>query len=119
MNLNCRGSGDQNLDEKSENYCKAIFKKFLAYELYIQTGLIAQGLLQYLCATFPKTVWECFDSWMRRIRDDISPSEQVTATALRYSLSEFLKDSSDDSNFKKFMKQKIDVNRYDRIKFAS
>jgi len=84
MNLNCRGSGDQNLDEKSENYCKAIFKKFLAYELYIQTGLIAQGLLQYLCATFPKTVWECFDSWMRTIRDDISPSEQVTSTALRY-----------------------------------
>ena len=32
MNLNRRGSGDQNLDEKSENYCKAIFKKLLAYE---------------------------------------------------------------------------------------
>ena len=50
--------------------CKAIFKKLLAYELYIQTGLIAQGLLQYLCATFSKTVWECFGSWMRTIRDD-------------------------------------------------
>jgi len=119
MNLNRRGSGDQNLDEKSENYCKAIFKKLLAYELYIQTGLIAQGLLQYLSATFPKTVWECFGSWMRTIRDDISPSEQVTSNALRHSLPEFLKDSSDDSNFKKFMKQKIDVNRSDGIKFAS
>jgi hypothetical protein len=90
--------------------CKAIFKKLLAYELYIQTGLIAQGLLQYISATFPKIVWECFGSWMRTIRDDISPSEQVTSTALHHSLPEFLKDFSDDSNFKKFMKQKIDVN---------
>jgi len=40
MNLNRRGSGDQNLDEKSENYYKAIFKKLLAYELYIQTVLL-------------------------------------------------------------------------------
>ena len=56
---------------------------------------------------------------MRTIRDDISPSEQVTSNALRHSLPEFLKDSSDDSNFKKFMKQKIDVNRSDGIKFAS
>ena len=98
---------------------KAIFKKLLTYALYIQTGLIAQALLQYLCATFPKTVWECFGSWMRTIRDDISPSEQVTSNALRHSLPEFLKDSSDDSNFKKFMKQKIDINRSDGIKFAS
>jgi hypothetical protein len=56
---------------------------------------------------------------MRTIRDDISPSEQVTSTAMRHSLPEFLKDSSDDSNFKKFMKQKIDVNRSGEIKFAS
>jgi hypothetical protein len=56
---------------------------------------------------------------MRTIRDDISPSEQVTSTSLRYSFPEFLKDSSDHSNFKKFMKQKIEVNRSDGIKFAS
>ena len=43
-----RGTGNQYLHRKSEKYRKAISDKMRAYNLFIQLGLIAQGLIMYL-----------------------------------------------------------------------
>ncbi len=86
-----------------------------AYHRFVQTGLVAQGLLQYLSASFPRLVFSSFGSWFRTIRTDFSPSELVTAIALRQSLPEFLSDSSQDSIFKKFIIERIDLNRSEGI----
>ncbi len=77
-----RSSGDQYLHKKPEAYRQAVRRKIDAYHRYVQTGLIAQGLLQYLSAAFPQLVFSSFGSWFRRIRSDLSPSEHVAAIAL-------------------------------------
>lgn len=98
-----RFSGDQHIHKKPEKYRRAVQRKMDAYHRFVQTGLVAQGLLQYLSASFPQLVFSSFGSWFRTIRTDFFPSELVTAIALRQSLPEFLSDSSQDSIFKKFI----------------
>ena len=57
MNLNRRGSGDQNLDKKSENYCKAIFKKLLAYEaLHTNLSYCTRFVAISLCYFFKNSL---------------------------------------------------------------
>jgi hypothetical protein len=46
-----------------------------AYHTFIQAGVVAQGLLQYLAVAAPKLVWDTFGSWLRTIRPGIPPSE--------------------------------------------
>jgi hypothetical protein len=90
-----------------------------AYHRFVQTGYIAQGLLQYLSASFPQLVFSSFGSWFRTIRTDFSPSELVTAIALRQSLPEFLSDSSQESIFKKFIIIRIDRNRSEGLRLVA
>jgi hypothetical protein len=106
-----RFSGDQYLHKKPQAYRQAVQRKIDAYHRYVQTGLIAQGLLQYLSATFPQLVFSSFGSWFRTIRSDFAPSEHVAAIALRNSFPEFLSVSSQDSNFTKFLLDRIDMGR--------
>jgi len=106
-----RRSGNQYLHRKSETYRKAVRRKLDAYHRYIQLGLIAQGLLQYLSSVFPKLVWASFGSWIRTIRPGICPSEQVTAIAMRNSLPEFIAGSAKPSIFKEFLRERIDISR--------
>lgn len=113
-----RRSGNQYLHRKPENYRKAVVRKILAYQRYIQVGVIAQGLLQYLSVVFPKQVWASFGSWMRTIRQDLCPSELVTATALRQSLPEFLLDSSNGPILVKFIRERLDLTRAEALRFA-
>jgi len=106
-----RGSGDQYLHRKSAEYRDRIRQKLQAYNLHIQLGLIAQGLLQYLSITFREEIWKKFGSWLRTMRKDISPSEAVTALALRHSLPEYLLNLDKQHILRKFLKDKIDWSR--------
>lgn len=114
-----RFSGDQHIHKKPEKYRRAVQRKMDAYHRFVQTGLVAQGLLQYLSASFPQLVFSSFGSWFRTIRTDFSPSELVTAIALRQSLPEFLSDSSQDSIFKKFIIERIDLNRSEGLRLVA
>jgi hypothetical protein len=114
-----RRSGDQYLHKKKADYRDAVRKKIDAYHRYVQAGLVAQGLLQYLSAVFPKLVFSSFGSWFRTIRAGIPPSEQVTAIALRNNLPEFLVDSSHDSILKKFLLERIDPCRLEGLRLVA
>src|ERR1700729_1465084 len=73
-------------------YRNTVKRKLHAYHVFIQTGLICQGLLQYLSVAHPRLVWASFGSWLRTVRPGIPPSELVVATALRQRLPELLLD---------------------------
>ncbi|MBA2678930.1 MAG: transposase, partial [Ktedonobacteraceae bacterium] len=81
-----RRNGNQHLHRESPEYRTAIKRKIKAYHLFIHAGLVAQGLLQYLSASFPALVWCSFGSWLKTIRPGIPPSEFVVANALRQTL---------------------------------
>lgn len=113
-----RHSGNQYLHKETAEYRKTFRKKINAYHNYVQTGLIAQGLLQYLSAAFPEIVFSSFGSWFRTIRSGIPPSEQLTAIALRNTLPELLTDCEHDSIFKKFLLERIDLYRKEGVRLV-
>lgn len=102
-------SGDQHLHRKTDAYRTAVRRKLDAYHRFIQVGLIAQGLLQYLSICVPDLVWAKFGSWLRTIRPGVLPSEQVTSLALNNTFAEFLLGSSPDAIFTKFLMERIDI----------
>jgi hypothetical protein len=108
-----RKSGDQFVHKKSSQYRDQIKRKINAYHTHIQLCLITQGILQIISMTSTKLVWNYFGSWIRTIRPDILPSEQIVMTSLRNTLPEFLKGSSTDANIEKFIIDKIDLSRRD------
>jgi hypothetical protein len=114
-----RSAGDQYLHRKSEHYRKAVRRKLDAYHRFIQIGLIAQGLLQYLSVSFPDIVWAKFGSWLRTIRPGIPPSEYVTALALRNSFPDFLSGSSSTATFTKFLLDRIDFKKNKALRLAA
>jgi hypothetical protein len=103
-----RSSGDQFLHRKSESYRNSVRRKVDAYHRFIQIGLIAQGLLQFLSASFPNLVWAHFGSWIRTIRPGVPPSEYVTAVAMKNAFADFLVASPEEVAFAKFIAQRID-----------
>ncbi len=78
-----RRNGNQYMHREPLDYRDLVKRKLRAYHVFIQAGIIAQGLLQYLAVAFPQLVWDSFGSWLRTIRSGIPPSELVVATALR------------------------------------
>ena len=114
-----RKSGDQHLHMKTAAYRNAVRRKLAAYHRHIQLGLIAQGLLQILSATVPRLVWCSFGSWIRTIRPGLAPSEQVAAIALRNTLPEFLADNESASIFTKFLRDRIDPTRAERMRLVA
>ena len=114
-----KSSGDQFLHRKSEQYRKAVRRKLDAYHRFIQIGLIAQGLLQYLSVSFPDLVWANFSSWLRTIRPGIPPSEYVTSLALRNSFPDFLSGSPATATFTKFLIDRIDFKRAKALRLAA
>jgi hypothetical protein len=103
-----RGNGNQHLHRETLDYRNLVKRKLNAYHLFIQAGIVAQGLLQYLAAAFPQIVWQSFGSWLRTIRSGIPPSEFVVATALRQRLPEFLLNSPKNNLFTKFILDRQD-----------
>lgn len=106
-----RGSGNQYLHRTSDEYRAQVRRKILAYELHVQVGLIAQGLLQCLAVTAAHQVWTGFRGWLRTIRPGLPPSELVTTHALRDTLPEFLVRCARDHFFAKFLADKLDPER--------
>ena len=113
-----RNNGNQHLHRESLEYRNAIKRKINAYHVFIQAGVVAQGLLQYLSATFPALVWSSFGSWLRTIRPGIPPSELVVATALRHTFPTFLLPSEKDTPLAKFIVERQDPERMDMFRLA-
>jgi len=111
-----RKSGNQYLHRETEEYRNAIRRKIGAYHTYIQVCIIAQGLVQYLSATYPQLVWNSFRSWVRTIRPGICPSEFVTVTAMRNAFPEFLAECDEYDDFTKFFTDRLDISRTQGIK---
>jgi hypothetical protein len=106
-----RREGNRYLHKEPEDYRRLTLIKMGAYHRYVALGCIAQGLLQYLAIFFRQQVWANFGSWLRTMKTDATPSEQVVAQALRNRLPEFLASSSFDPKLKKFLDDKIDACR--------
>jgi len=114
-----RNNGNQHLHRESLEYRNAIKRKIHAYHVFIQAGVVCQGLLQYLAVAFPQLVWTSFGSWLRTIRPGIPPSELVVATALRQSLPEFLLNAPLTNIFAKFVMERQDVRKMEAFRLAS
>ena len=84
-----RRNGNQHLHRESLKYREDVKRKIHAYHVFMQAGVVAQGLLQYLSVVFPHLVWNSFGSWLRTIQPGIPPSELVVASALRNRLPGF------------------------------
>lgn len=106
-----KGEGDQHLHWKSDRYRNQVRRKLGAYEVHIQLGLIAQGLLQYAAVAYSRRIWESFGSWLRTMNPDASPSELVTAMAMKRALPEFLVALPAVHVLKKFLAGRFDLSR--------
>jgi hypothetical protein len=113
-----RRNGDQYLHRESLDYRNAVKRKIKAYHLFIQAGLVSQGLAQYLAAVFPQLVWDSFGSWLRTIRPGIPPSELVVATVLRQHLPHFLLDTSENNSFAKIILERQDTHKMELFRLA-
>ena len=114
-----RRNGNQYLHRESLDYRNAIKRKVHAYHVFIQAGVVCQGLLQYLSVVFPRLVWNCFGSWLRTIRPGIPPSELVVANALRQSLPEFLVNSAKTNSLAKFILDRQDHSTMEMFRLAT
>lgn len=113
-----RRNGNQYLHRESLDYRNAIKRKIHAYHVFIQAGIVCQGLLQYLSVAFPTLVWNSFGSWLRTIRPGIPPSELVVAHALRQSLPEFLLNADQRDLLAKFILQRQDHGKLEMFRLA-
>src|SRR5450755_392669 len=80
-----RRSGNQHLHHESQKYRDGVKRKIHAYHVFMQAGVISQGLLQYLAAVAPTQVWHSFGS------------------ALRHTLPEFLLNNREQASIAKFI----------------
>jgi hypothetical protein len=102
-------NGNQYLHRKSADYRSRVKRKMRAYHAFIQAGVVAQGLLQYLAVVAPKLVWDSFGSWLRTIRPGIPPSELIVANALRQTLPDFLLAPAKTDSLTKFITDRQDT----------
>ena len=114
-----RGNGNQHLHRESLDYRNAIKRKIHAYHVFIQAGIVCQGLLQYLSVAFPALVWNSFRSWLHTIRPGIPPSELVVANALRQTLPEFLLNADPSDFLEKFILDRQDHGKMEMFRLAS
>lgn len=114
-----RNGKNQYLHRNTEKYRKAVLRKIDAYHRFVQIGIIAQGLLQYLACCHTKLVWNSFGSWIRTIRPGILPSEMVTSIAMRNTFPEFLAGSNEKVNLTKFIVERIDISRTEGIRLIA
>jgi hypothetical protein len=66
-----RRSGNQHLHRTSQKYRHDVERKMNAYHVFMQAGVVSQGLLQYLAAVAPTQVWNSFGSRLRTIRPGV------------------------------------------------
>jgi hypothetical protein len=104
-----RCSGDQYLHHRSKEYREAVVRKMRAYNVHIQLGIIAQGLMQYLSLQFSKAVWGSFGSWIRTIRPGVLPSEQIVTAAMRSTAEDFLQAKGESNVLANFIAKRRNV----------
>ena len=109
----------QYMHKESEKYREAVRRKVDSYHRFVQIGLIAQGLLQYLSLCHTKSVWSSFGSWIRTIRKGVLPSEMVTSITMRNTFPEFLVAGNSRATITKFILERIDVDRSEGAKFVA
>ena len=80
------------MQSAAKEYKDAILRKLNAYHLFIQLGLISQGLMHYLSMNCYPTVWRNFGTWLRTIRPNTLPSAKVVSLAMNRTYIEFLLD---------------------------
>lgn len=114
-----RRSGNQHLHRESACYREGVKRKLKAYHVFVQAGIVSQGLLHYLAACHTRRVWNSFGCWLRTIRPGLAPSEFVVATALRRSLPDFLLVTHSVTNFAKFITQRQDLDRMALFRLVS
>ena len=114
-----RKSGNQFLHRESQGYRNAVKRKLHAYHVFIQAGVICQGLLHYLAVAFPQQVWSSFGSWLRTIRPGIPPSELVVANALRQILPDFLLNTLESDSLAKFIVERQDPDTFEMFRLAT
>jgi DDE superfamily endonuclease len=114
-----RGSGNQYTHREPPEYRAAVARKIHAYHVFIQAGIVCQGMLQYLSVTRTVQVWSCFQSWLRTVRDGIPPSEFVTAKAVREALPEFLLARAATHIFAKFIVERQDPGQMGHFAIAA
>ena len=114
-----RKSGETYLHRKTEKYRNAVRRKMNAYHLYVQTGIIAQGMMMFLALYCPRLIWRNFGSWMRTMNVDAAPSEFVTSKALKNTFQEYLMDLNNDPKLKKFILGKMDFSLKEHIPWAA
>lgn len=112
MRLTKRGSGDWLLHFSNVNFKLKVQCKIQAYHLFMMLGFIAQGLMQYLAICHSQLVWSNFGSWLRTIRPGIPASEKVVSIAMSQSYPEFIADSQNELNFKKFLRHRIEPGQF-------
>lgn len=95
-----KASGDSNIHFSPKAFKEKVRKKMKSYHIFIQLGLIAQGMLQYLSIYHSNVVWKTFGTWLRTIRDKTLPSEKVVAMAMSRTYHHFLGDNQNGSVFK-------------------
>ena len=106
-----RRNANQYLHRASEEYRRHVARKMRAYHCYVQIGVIAQGMLQYLAMTKEKLVWDYFGSWIRTIRPGVLPSEMIVSEALKSRLPEFLRLGPVATSWRKFVQKNVDTER--------
>lgn len=99
-------SKDQVLSKKRVKYRQQVKRKLTAYEVYVQLGLIAQGLMIYLSLMYKREVWKHLQSWFRTQNKKRFPTERVVADSLRSTLGQFLEDSPKKCSWKKFVRKR-------------
>ena len=114
-----RNQGNVFLHKERESYRNAMKQKLSAYHVYIQTGVIAQGLLQIVSTLETASIWNNFGSWIRTKRHGVAPSEKVAAVSMTNSLSEFLASKNEGCTFRKFLIENIDLDRAEGMALAS
>ncbi len=112
-------NGNQYLHRKSADYRSRVKRKMRAYHAFIQAGVVAQGLLQYLAVVAPKLVWDSFGSWLRTIRPGIPPSELVVTNALRQTFPDFLLAPAKTNSLTKFITDRQDTQNMRIFRLAS
>ena len=112
-------NGNQYLHRTSPDYRDHIKRKIKAYHVFVQAGVVGQGLLQYLAVAAPKLVWDSFGSWIRTIRPGIPPSEFVVANALRQTLPEFLMSYAKGGSLAKFIADRQNTGNMGLFRLAS
>jgi hypothetical protein len=114
-----RRSGNQHLHHKTEKYREMVRSKMAAYHRYVQLGCIAQGLLQYLSVRFGSHVWKHFNSWLRTMDPNRSPSEMVVGRALRSSLPHLLSTMHGEHELEKTLVENEDLSRLPSVSLSA